>query len=62
MWLTTSIAFSFIFLNLQAKKNGLVMVNFFSYFLTCSNKSSINDVVGELNLVLIIKSRNFAIM
>ena len=31
----------------QAKKRGLVMINFFSYFLTCSNSSTINDVVGK---------------
>ena len=23
------------------------MVNFFSYFLTCSNHSTLNDVIGE---------------
>ena len=33
----------------MAKKGGLVMVNFFSYFLTCSNTSNINDVVTHLN-------------
>ncbi|XP_071743547.1 uncharacterized protein [Lepeophtheirus salmonis] len=32
-----------------ARKNGLVMVNFFSYFLTCSNISSIEDVVAHIN-------------
>ena len=32
---------------MQAKKNGVVMVNFFSYFLTCSNTSTVNDVVGN---------------
>ena len=37
---------SFLF-TFQAQKNGLVMVNFFSYFLTCSNRSTINDVVGK---------------
>ncbi len=26
------------------------MVNFFSYFLTCSNTSTINDVVGKLEI------------
>jgi len=31
----------------QAEKKGLVMVNFFSYFLTCANHSTLNDVVGE---------------
>ena len=36
----------------QAKNKGLVMVNFFSYFLTCSNKSSVNDVVGRLCVLL----------
>ena len=32
---------------LKAKKKGLVMVNFFSYFITCSNHSTINDVIGK---------------
>jgi len=32
---------------MQARKKGLVMVNFFSYFLTCSNESTIHNVVGE---------------
>ncbi len=32
---------------LQARKKGLVMVNFFSYFLTCSNYSTIHNVVGK---------------
>ncbi|TRY62028.1 hypothetical protein TCAL_01500 [Tigriopus californicus] len=36
-------------LKLLAKKKGMVMVNFFSYYLTCSNKSTIHDVVGHLN-------------
>ena len=31
----------------QAAKKGLVMINFFSYFITCSNVSSITDVIGE---------------
>ena len=31
----------------QAEKNGLVMVNFFSYFLTCSNHSTLNDVISK---------------
>jgi hypothetical protein len=31
----------------QAEKKGLVMVNFFSYFLTCTNHSTINDVIGK---------------
>ena len=31
----------------QAERKGLVMVNFFSYFLTCSNHSTLNDVIGE---------------
>ena len=31
----------------QAEKRGLVMVNFFSYFLTCSNHSTLNDVVSK---------------
>ena len=31
----------------QAEKKGLVMVNFFSYFLTCSNHSTIKDVIGK---------------
>lgn len=35
-------------LKLLAKKKGMVMVNFFSYYLTCSNKSTIHDVVGHL--------------
>ena len=37
---------SFVF---QAEKKGLVMVNFFSYFLTCTNHSTVNDVIGESN-------------
>ena len=36
-----------LFLSLQAEKKGLVMVNFFSYFLTCSNHSTIRDVIGK---------------
>lgn len=36
-------------LKLVAKHRGLVMVNFFSYFLTCSNTSTVNDVVAHLN-------------
>jgi membrane dipeptidase len=32
-----------------AEKRGLVMVNFFSYFLTCSNHSTLNDVVNHIN-------------
>ena len=35
----------------QAEKRGLVMVNFFSYFLTCSNHSTLNDVVSKYLLV-----------
>ena len=31
----------------QAAKKGLVMINFFSYFITCSNVSSITDVIGK---------------
>ena len=34
----------------QAAKGGLVMINFFSYFITCSNLSSITDVIGKQNL------------
>merc|ERR1719189_8801 len=36
-------------LRLVAEKKGLVMVNFFSYFLTCSNHSTLNDVVNHIN-------------
>lgn len=32
---------------LQAKKKGLVMVNFFSAFLTCSSESTVRDVASE---------------
>ena len=42
-----SLKLNVIPLVLQAKKKGLVMVNFFSYFLTCSNTSTVNDVVGN---------------
>ena len=35
-----------VFIIFQAEKKGLVMVNFFSYFLTCSNHSTMNDVIG----------------
>ena len=38
---------SLSFLSFQAAKKGLVMINFFSYFITCSNVSSITDVIGE---------------
>jgi len=34
-------------LKLTAAKGGLVMINFFSYFITCSNLSSITDVIGK---------------
>lgn len=34
-------------LELIAKNRGLVMVNFFSLFLTCSKNSTIHDAVGE---------------
>ena len=34
-------------ITLQAAKRGLVMINFFSYFITCSNTSSITDVIGN---------------
>ena len=43
--------FSFFLSFLQAKNKGLVMVNFFSYFLTCSNTSTVHDVVGKYFLV-----------
>ena len=33
----------------QKEKKGLVMINFFSYFLTCSNHSTVNDVIGKFN-------------
>ena len=36
-----------IYLFVQAAKKGLVMINFFSYFITCSNVSSTTDVIGE---------------
>jgi len=36
-------------LRIVAEKNGLVMVNFFSYFLTCSNHSTLNDVISHIN-------------
>ena len=36
----------------QAEKNGLVMVNFFSYFLTCSNHSTLNDVISKTRIVV----------
>lgn len=36
-------------LRLVADKKGLVMVNFFSYFLTCNNHSTMNDVIAHLN-------------
>jgi len=36
-------------LRLVAEKKGLVMVNFFSYFITCSNHSTVNDVIVHLN-------------
>jgi len=36
-------------LRIVAEKRGLVMVNFFSYFLTCSNHSTLNDVVNHIN-------------
>ena len=38
----------------QAKKRGMVMVNFFSYYLTCTNHSTIHDVVG-MNWLFFIK-------
>ena len=44
----TAVHYSCVLSLFQAKNKGLVMVNFFSYFLTCSNKSSVNDVVGRL--------------
>ena len=36
----------------QAAKKGLVMINFFSYFITCSNVSSITDVIGRPSRIL----------
>lgn len=36
-------------LRIVAERKGLVMVNFFSYFLTCSNHSTLNDVIGHIN-------------
>ena len=39
----------------QAKKRGMVMVNFFSYYLTCTNHSTIHDVVGMNGLFFIKK-------
>nr|XP_040582175.1 uncharacterized protein LOC121130504 [Lepeophtheirus salmonis] len=36
-------------LRLVAEKKGLVMVNFFSYFLTCSNHSTVKDVIAHLS-------------
>ena len=36
----------------QAAKKGLVMINFFSYFITCSNVSSLNDVIGRQATIL----------
>eukprot|EP00090_Calanus_glacialis_P008674 TRINITY_DN17031_c0_g1_i2.p1 TRINITY_DN17031_c0_g1~~TRINITY_DN17031_c0_g1_i2.p1 ORF type:complete len:1005 (+),score=154.48 TRINITY_DN17031_c0_g1_i2:450-3464(+) len=38
-------------LKLTAAKGGLVMINFFSYFITCSNLSSITDVIAHINHV-----------
>jgi len=38
-------------LQLTASKKGLVMINFFSYFITCSNSSSITDVIAHINHV-----------
>ena len=35
----------------QAAKRGLVMINFFSYFITCSNASTITDVIGEISFL-----------
>ena len=32
---------------IKAAKGGLVMINFFSYFITCSNMSDITDVIGQ---------------
>jgi len=34
-----------------AAKGGLVMINFFSYFITCKNVSSITDVIAHINHV-----------
>ena len=31
----------------QASKGGLVMINFFSYFITCKNVSTMSDVIGK---------------
>jgi len=39
-------------LKLTAAKKGLVMINFFSYFITCSNVSSITDVIGRSSPIL----------
>ena len=36
---------------LQAEKGGLVMINFFSYFISCSNSSSIADVIGQSSVI-----------
>ncbi|XP_023321043.1 dipeptidase 1 isoform X2 [Eurytemora carolleeae] len=36
-------------LRIVAERRGLVMVNFFSYFLTCSNHSTLNDVISHIN-------------
>lgn len=42
--LSNQFNYFFIF---QAEKKGLVMINFFSHFLTCSNHSTVNDVIGK---------------
>ena len=43
---------SLSFLSFQAAKNGLVMINFFSYFITCSNVSSINDAIDSPRILV----------
>merc|ERR1712088_481695 len=46
-------------LRIVAEKRGLVMVNFFSYFLTCSNHSTLNDVVNHINHIRNVAGLNF---
>ena len=51
IWYLVSVEFNiysvYCFFLFQAQKGGLVMINFFSYFLTCSNHSTVNDVIGK---------------
>lgn len=40
-----------VFVSFQKHNRGIVMVNFYSYFITCNESASISDVIGKSNLL-----------